>query len=105
MVKIKKGSATAVVPYSTFKNHYEKLGWKIRAGKKSSKAVQGEAADIEKTADENSDEGYDENYDDIELAAMNVTQLRNFAAQNDIDVSSANSKKEMRAIIEEALNE
>lgn len=100
MVKIKKGNLTATVPYSTFKNHYEKLGWKIRTGRnKRNRAIEAETdvtVEIEKADDEN--------YDDIDLATMNVTQLKAFAAENGIDVSYASSKKEMRAIIEETLN-
>lgn len=96
MVKIKKNNLVAVVPYSTYENHYKDLGWEIRVKKNNTKIDKaGKGGLIETTT-----EGVE---DEINLSAMSVSQLREYAARNGIDISGGDTKKEIRNIIEAAM--
>lgn len=97
MVKIKKGNLTAIVPLKTYKNHYEKLGWKIRVNKSKVYQKEDETTETEFIEHGNPDS-------EVDLNSMNTAALKEYAEQNGIDVSEATTKKEIRAIIEAALD-
>ena len=84
------------VPYTSFKNLYEPNGWKMRVVKKN---VEENNVKIE------NEEAVEEviTEEEVDLNSMNVSELREYAKQNGIDVSEANSKRELREIIEAAI--
>lgn len=93
MVKIKKNNLVAVVPYSTYKSHYEALGWELRVKKNNTKVEKaGKSGLLETTT-----EGVE---DEINLSAMSISQLKEYAARNGIDISGGDTKREIRNIIE-----
>ena len=96
MVKIKKGNLIMTVPYTSFKNLYEPNGWKMRVVKKN---VEENNVKIE------NEEAVEEviTEEEVDLNSMNASELREYAKQNGIDVSEANSKRELREIIEAAI--
>lgn len=96
MVKIKKGNLIMTVPYTSFKNLYEPNGWKMRVTKKN---VEENNVKIE------NEEAVEEviTEEEVDLNSMNASELREYAKQNGIDVSEANSKRELREIIEAAV--
>ena len=96
MVKIKKGNLIMTVPYTSFKNLYEPNGWKMRVVKKN---VEENNVKIE------NEEAVEEviTEEEVDLNSMNASELREYAKQNGIDVSEANSKRELREIIEAAV--
>ena len=102
MVKIKKGNLIAVVPYNTFKNIYEKQGWQLRVNKNSAKIVN-HSVDHE-TNSEVTEEVENDITEEVDLDSMNVNELKEYAAKNNIDISKANSKRELKAIIESTLD-
>ena len=102
MVKIKKGNLIAVVPYNTFKNIYEKQGWQLRVNKNSTKIVN-HSVDPE-TNNEVIEEVENNIPEEVDLDSMNVNELKEYAAKNNIDISKANSKRELKAIIESTLD-
>ena len=84
------------VPYTSFKNLYEPNGWKMRVVKKN---VEENNVKIE------NEEAVEEviTEEEVDLNSMNASELREYAKQNGIDVSEANSKRELREIIEAAV--
>ena len=110
MVKIKKGNQTIIVPFSTYKNHYEKSGWRIlkKANTNKEKANQEkepesvpENTNGEPDEEDDGGEPWDERMD---LNSMSMSELQSFAAQNNLDVSEARNKKQVMSLIESALN-
>lgn len=87
MIVARKGKQTVTIPLSVYKKYYEALGWSISDAN---------ALEIPKqnTIPPLSDES--------DIHSMSVQRLREYAEQNGIDVSEANSKKEILAIIEAA---
>lgn len=100
MVKIKKGNLTAIVPLRVYKSIYEKQGWQIRVNKNVSavnNATNKKAASTETIIETDIP-------DEVDLESMNANELKEYAAKCGIDVSKANSKRELRAIIEATLD-
>lgn len=93
MVKIKKGNLVATVTYSTFKNHYEKNGWKLRVNKNSN--VNEENGEVITTNDVTNNE--------VNLDNMTVKEMKRYAKENGIDISEASSAQDLKTIIEAAL--
>ncbi len=95
MVKIKKGKLTFEVTYDIFKTHYEPNGWRIISdnNKKSERDENSSEIIENKTSPEGTN-----------LMSMNMSELREYAAMNGIDISEASTKKEIRAIIESAID-
>lgn len=100
MVKIKKGNLTAIVPLRVYKSIYEKQGWQIRVNKNVSavnNAINKKAINTETITETDIP-------DEVDLESMNANELKEYAAKCGIDVSKANSKRELRAIIEATLD-
>lgn len=101
MVQITNGQRTISVTSGVYKEMYRPLGWKIVGSTKeksnADKVIDNEEKSPE-IAKEDPERGNDENVM-IPLSEMNVTELKAFAAEHDIDVSSAKNKQDMKAII------
>lgn len=86
MIKIKKGDLTCIVTRSVYETHYENNGWQIC----------GENETIKQDTPEKTVEN--------DLTSMSMAELREYADANGIDITGATSKKEIRAIIESAID-
>lgn len=93
MVKIKKTNLEYEVPYSTYKTRFKDRGWDIMVKKDNTK--------IEKVGKDGllvtTTTGVD---DEISLSSMSLSQLKEYAARNGIDISGGDTKREIRNIIE-----
>lgn len=87
MVIAKKGKQTVTIPLSIYKKHYEALGWSASDVNPLEVPKQNTIPPL---------------LDESDIHSMSVQKLREYAEQNGIDVSEANSKKEILAIIEAA---
>lgn len=109
MVRIKKGSLKATVPFITYKNHYEKMGWTIvknlSKGKETKPEEPTEAnTNIEPELEPELEPERGFAVTESNLSSMSLEELQEFAARNNIDISKASTRKAARAIINEALN-
>ena len=92
MVKIKKGNQVRIVPKSVYESSYKQLGWKCRDIKQA-----------ESTEEANVMESVEEAADTIDFSSMSTSELKQYAADNQIDISEASNKKQLIAILESAV--
>lgn len=83
MVKIKKGNQVRIVPKSVYEGSYKQLGWKCK--------------DIKQA------ESTEEAADTVDFSSMSTSELKQYAADNQIDISEASNKKQLIAILESAV--
>lgn len=92
MVKIKKGNQVRIVPKSVYEGSYKQLGWKCKDIKQP-----------ESTEEANIVESVEEAADAIDFSSMSTSELKQYAADNQIDISEASNKKQLIAILESAV--
>ena len=116
MVTITNGSRTAVVTGGAFRNYYEPNGWEIVDSGQETVQTEDLPSDSEKVSDtlsqepELASEGetVPEEMDipvEIPLSEMKIDELRQYAADHDIDVSKAKSSREIRRTIKANMEE
>lgn len=91
MVKIKKGNNIRFVPMSVYKNFYKQNGW-IAKGEKTKESTNSDL-EIEQEQEEQ-----------IDFSSMSTSELKQFAQENQIDISEASSKKQIISILENAMS-
>ena len=108
MIKVTNGVRTTVVTKGAFKEVYEPMGYKLWAPSDSPKEEP--SLDLEpkveepEIAVEEEEEFEPEELDtDVEvetpISEMRLEDLKVYAAQHDIDISKAKTKKEIKSII------
>lgn len=120
MVTITNGNRTMTVSKGAFKALFEPIGWKEVDGnltgltdeENGNEEIVSEEEKITKNENSTSnmtEESYEDDYEDeeveddeieIPLSEMSVRQLRTYAKEHNIDVSSAQNKRELREIVE-----
>ena len=119
MVRITNGKETMEVSKGAFKALFEPYGWKLEGEKIGDLSVESSSPDILSESKEKDDEsnnlpslsGKDDEEDDEEedietpFSEMTVRELQQYARKHDIDVSQAKSKKDLKDIILESLQE
>lgn len=106
MIKITNGSRTTTVTMGAYKEMYEPMGWKI-ANSKKHKAPTEDLPEAEEKAPEIAKEEPEpteekakvEEEVEIPLSEMKLDQLKQYAADHDIDISAARNKQDIRDII------
>lgn len=96
MVKIKKGNNIRFVPMSVYKNFYKQNGW-IAKGEKVKESTNSDL-EIEQEQEEEQEE------EQIDFSSMSTSELKQFAQENQIDISEASSKKQIISILENAMS-
>lgn len=114
MVKITNGRKTIIVTTGVYKEMYAPQGYKIVDEGKETTFTE-EIPNIEEKIAENvenepSDDIVKDSGADLEeimkpFSEMNVNELKQFAQEHEIDVSSAKNKQDMRAIISAEMEE
>ena len=92
MVKIKKGNQIRIVTKSVYESSYKQLGWMCRDVKQA-----------ESTEEANIVESVEEAADTIDFSSMSTSELKQYAVDNQIDISEASNKKQLIAILESAV--
>lgn len=124
MVRITNGKETMEVSKGAFKALFEPYGWKLEGEKIGSLSVESSLSDtlpeskekddesnnlppLNGKDDEEEDDEDDDEEEDIEtpFSEMTVRELQQYARKHDIDVSQAKSKKDLKDIILESLQE
>ena len=116
MVTITNGSRTTMVSGGAFKNYYEPNGWKIVDSGQETVQTEDLPSEPEKVSDTlpqepelaSEEETVPEEMDipvEIPLSEMKIDELRQYAADHDIDVSKAKSSREIRRIIKANMEE
>lgn len=125
MVRITNGKETMEVSKGAFKALFEPYGWKLEDEKIVDLSVENSLSDTlpeneekddesdslpplsGKDDEEEDDEEDDEEEEDVEtpFSEMTVRELQQYARKHDIDVSQAKSKKDLKDIILESLQE
>lgn len=104
-VKIFKGSKEKLVPKSSFDNFYKNSGWSLGEAVETSKEEIKEEP-IQEEVDETTDDEWDEAIDEeVEkpLSEMNNTELIQYAADNNIDITGLKGNKQIREAIKAAM--
>lgn len=124
MVRITNGKETMEVSKGAFKALFEPYGWKLEGEKIGNLSVESSSPDTLSESEEKDDESNnlpplngkddeeeddeeDDEEEDIEtpFSEMTVRELQQYARKHDIDVSQAKSKKDLKDIILESLQE
>lgn len=123
MVRITNGKETMEVSKGAFKALFEPYGWKLEDEKIDALSVESSLSDTLPESKEKDDESNnlpplngkddeeedeeDDEEEDIEtpFSEMTVRELQQYARKHDIDVSQAKSKKDLKDIILESLQE
>lgn len=124
MVRITNGKETMEVSKGAFKALFEPYGWKLEGEKIGGLSVESSSPDtlsedeekddernnlppLSSKDDEGEEEEDDEEEEDVEIpfSEMTVRDLQRYAREHDIDVSQAKSKKDLKDIILESLQE
>lgn len=106
MIKITNGSRTTTVTLGVYKEIYKPMGWKI-ADSKEKKAPAKDLPEIEEKAPEIAKEEPEPTEEEVKveeeveipLSEMKLDQLKQYAADHDIDISAARNKQDIRDII------
>ena len=110
-IEIKKGNKTKKVSMSMFHNYYENAGWKVSSNSEI-EANEAEDAAVDETNEVDNDEANSEDeWDELEdeedfekpISEMNNAELKQYAAEHNIDISGLNSNKQIREAIKAAM--
>ena len=106
MIKITNGSRTTIVTMGAYKEMYAPMGWKIadseqeKASVNNLPEVKEEPSEIANEEPETDVEESDQVEEvEIPLSEMKLDQLKQYAADHDIDISAARNKQDIRDII------
>lgn len=114
MVKIYKGTKTKVVTKGAFYEMFEKDGWQIGdPAVENTESVEIPIEEVKTPANvaqepeplDYEEEPEEDDEVEIPLSEMTVSQLKAYARERDIDISSAKNKRELRAIIAAEMEE
>lgn len=112
MIEITNGTRRTIVTKGVFREIYEPMGWEVYDSKKKPIEVPVETVEPdekpEETYKEHVEPEIEEQMDEeiqIPLSEMNSAELKAFAADNDIDISDARTKKDIRNIIKAEMEE
>ena len=112
MIEITNGTRRTTVTKGVFKEVYEPMGWKVYEPEETIEAPEKvkpvEPEEPEEVYEEYVEPEIEEPEDNevrIPLSEMNLAELKAFAAENDIDISSARTKKDIRSIIKAEMEE
>ena len=86
MIRITNGARTTLCTKGAFENWYKSMGWR---------EVKPENKPIEKREENLEPKGGVE----VPLSEMNLEELKAYAEENNIDISQAKTKKEIRNLI------
>lgn len=113
MVKITNGTRVTTVTKGVFREVYEPNGWKIcdisEEMAPAEEVIENDSNDAEETKepveetteeeDYESEEPVEEEEVEIPLSEMKLDELKSYAAEHEIDISAAKTKKDIIAII------
>lgn len=105
MIKVTNGVRTTMVTKGAFKEIYEPIGYKLWAPSDSPKEEP--SLDLEPKVEEPEivEEEFESEEPDMDvevetpISEMRLEDLKAYAAQHDIDISKAKTKKEIKSII------
>lgn len=116
MIKITNGSRTTLVTKGVFRELYELMGWKIADMSDDEPQIEDLPVEQEISA-ENANEPAEDASEDVEyeeedeteveipISEMKLADLKEYAAEHDIDISAAKTKQDIRAIIKAEMEE
>lgn len=109
MVQITNGQRTISVTSGVYKEMYRPLGWKIVGSTKeksnADKVIDNEEKSPEIAKEDSEGTSQLEKEVEVPLSEMNVSELKAFAADHNIDITSAKNKQDIKAIISAEMEE
>lgn len=108
MIKITNGSRTTTVTMGAYREMYEPMGWKIAdsCGKTTrAEEIPENVIKPDETAKNLSETVHDDVTSqadkevEVPISEMKLDELKQYAAEHDIDISAAKTKQDIKAII------
>lgn len=87
MIKITNGARTTTCTKGAFENWYKPMGWE-EVKPKNNKPIEKEGENLEPKGGV-----------EVPLSELNLEELKAYAEENNIDISQAKTKKEIRNLI------